>query len=1619
MAKPTRAAHAPSEAERNRHNQSLPMIVAESLKAEAGETAARFACLCLARVPGEDLVGSGDAALVAAMKSFFAFSRERAPAERKVRVFNPSQERDGWTSPYSILEVVGEDMPFLLDSILAALSANRFDVEALWHPVMAIKRDHAGRLSDIAEPERGAGAQKESLIHVEFGPAPTVERLAEIEATIRRVLADVGLAVRDWRPMLAALDQVMADLEANPPSLPADEVSEALAFLDWLRADHFTFLGCRDYVLKTEEQRQTLEMLPHSGLGLLTDPERRVVRRGADRVSLSPELQAFINEPAPLIITKANTRSTVHRPVHMDYIGVKRFGPNGAVMGERRFIGLFTSAAYTRNTREIPYLRHKVMRALARAGFAPDSHDGKAYLNILETFPRDELFQVTEDELFENTVGILRLMERPRTKIFVRRDKFDRFVSVLVYVPRERYSTNLRERIMDILVEAYNGRASAYYPTFGDEPLARIHFIIGRNDGKRPEPDATALEARIREAVRTWDDALSELSREKYGETEGARLFERCRGAFNASYRDAFSAEEALTDYAAIEAMRGRLAVRAYRLDGDDAHHLRLKLYHRGGPVVLSEVLPILERLGLRVIKEETFPLEVVQAGPLVIHDFTMLEPMGRPLSLEDLKDPFERTFIAVWMGLAESDGLNRLVLRASLGWRDVSILRTIARFLRQAAIAFSLEYMEDALGNNSVIASAIVRLFHSRLDPHSNTDENARRHACAAIHTEIEQALEAVTSLDEDRILRRFVNVVDAILRTNFYQRQLDGSEKSTIAIKLSSPTLLELPAPVPLFEIFVYSPSVEAVHLRFGKVARGGLRWSDRREDFRAEILDLVKAQRVKNAVIVPVGAKGGFFPKALPQAGTREAREAEAIRCYKLFIASLLDVTDNIVSDTVVAPGDTVRHDGDDPYLVVAADKGTATFSDIANAIALERGFWLGDAFASGGSEGYDHKKMGITARGAWEAIKRHFRELGTDIQTTPFRVIGVGDMSGDVFGNAMLLSEKIRLVAAFDHRDIFIDPEPGAAKSFLERKRLFEKPRSSWADYDKALISKGGGVFSRTLKAIALTPEIMSLSGLAEARVTPAELVRALLKAPMDLLYFGGIGTYIKASHETNLEVGDRANDALRVDGRDVRAKVVGEGANLGVTQRGRIEFARKGGRINTDAIDNSAGVDTSDHEVNIKIALDSAISDGSLLRPARRALLNEMEADVARLVLIDNYRQTLALTVCDATAAADLSLHARLMETLGRTGVLDRGLERLPDRDELAEREKRGEGLSRPELAVLLAYAKITLFEALIASQVPDEPYFARDLVAYFPPVIAERFPHAIERHRLRREIIATVLANRVVNIGGPALVQRLCDETGVTSADVVRAFVVTCAAYGMDALYDSINALDNGVPASLQTALHLEVKRLVDRQALWFLRNGSQPLAVEQTVAAFAPAVQTLSKEAEELLSNFARRSFDAQRKQYVAQGVDEDLARRIALLDPLAAATDVVEISRQTRRGVLDGAAAYFVIGEALGLDRLVSAAEVMKLESHWEALARGSLLDELGAQQRALAATALVGDALLPGRKAAEKWVAAHARGVENLKQMIADFEAGGVSIAKLTVAAGALKSLSGDAQ
>ena len=1588
-----------------------PTTIAAMLTAAGGAEAAAFAIQCLSPVPPDDLDAYDDQTLAAALLAFFRYAETRPLHRRKLRIYNPRRDAHGYDCPNTVIETIGMDTPFLLDSCLALLNARSLSIKALWHPVAAVLRDADGQRCGSGD---GLVPLRESMIRVEIDRLTVQQTIWALEAELSRVFADVALTVGDWQKMLAKLDEAKEALKARPPDLPADELEEAQALLSWLRAEHFIFLGCRDYTLDSKNGDQILEPDLKSGLGLLSDPDRRVVRRGADRASLSPELKAFINEPKPLIITKANTRSTVHRRVHMDYIGVKRFGADGRVLGERRFVGLFTSEVYTRTVREIPFLRRKVNRALDRAGFEPRSHDGRALSHILETFPRDELFQISDDELLETSLGILRLRERPRTRIFLRWDKFDRFVSVLVFLPRESYSTNVRIRIMTILTEALGGRPTAYYPVFGDEPLARVHYIIGRNDAPRPDVDRDRLEAEIARAARSWDEAFEAAAVAAYGEEEGTRLYEIWHNAFGAGYREDFSASEALADIAAIEAKTQKtLHVRLFRDPADAADTLRLKLYHRGERLVLSAVLPILERLGLRILFEQSYPITRPGDGQTFIHELWMQEPQNRALDLARFREPFEDAFIAVWSGQAESDGLNRLVLRAALNWRDVTILRTIARYLRQAGIAYSRDYMEEALGNHPEIAALIIQLFHTRFDPALTLD---RVTAEAEIRTRIEDALAQVSVLDEDRILRRFANVVDAGLRTSLFQDGLEG-DPPVLSLKLNSRALLELPAPRPFVEIFVYSPRFEGVHLRFGKVARGGIRWSDRREDFRTEILGLVKAQRVKNAVIVPVGAKGGFVPKLIAPDAPREALQAEGVACYKLFIAALLGLTDNIEGDRIVPPAKTVRHDDDDPYLVVAADKGTAAFSDIANDIATKRGFWLGDAFASGGSEGYDHKKMGITARGAWEAVKRHFRELGVDIQTTPFRVVGCGDMSGDVFGNAMLLSRKIELVAAFDHRDIFVDPAPDPETSHAERARLFALPRSSWADYNQTLISKGGGVFSRKMKAIPLSPEIQALTGLTAKTAAPQDLIRALLMAEADLLFFGGIGTFVKAAGETHLDVGDRANDALRIDGKEIRCKVVGEGANLGCTQLGRVEYARAGGRINTDAIDNSAGVDTSDHEVNIKILLDAERRAGRLTGEARHALLHEMQDEVARLVLETNYAQTRALSISEAAASQDLSRQARFIDALEKAGLLDRRLERLPDQETFRSLESKGLGLTRPELAVLLAYAKLTLFEDILESDVPDDPYFVRELDAYFPQPIQERFTDTIPRHRLRREIIASRLANALVDMTGPTFAASLSEETERPESEVTRAYVVARAVHGAGALCKAIDAIDNMVPAALQTELHLHLKQHLQRQSVWLLRHGPRPLAIEDAVTRYQEGVRLLASDILPHATPTLRTRLESQEADFISRGVPQALAHDIAMLELLGEAGDVIAVAEASGRSGAAAGRALFTIAEALALDKLSILIREMKMDSYWDMLARIRLADEIAGHLRRMATRALktAKDETCSGEAAALAWLE-RSTGIEMTAKMIGEFQQTGLSIAKLAVLESTLRAFCG---
>ena len=1581
-----------------------------------GDMPEGFAAQIFARAAPEDLARYEPREVAALAEEAWLFLKERPPGTAKVRM----QSRGGPIGSerlrtVSILEIVNDNMPFLLDSIMGELTEQGLDVRLVVHPVFAIERDTKGSLIGFSGEGAPTGAaRRESFIHIHTERVEDEARRAALVPSIEQALADVRVSVEDWRPMRARVGEVIADMRGNPPQLPVDEVAEAVQFLEWLLADNFTFLGVREYSFPPGGGE--VEPKFETGLGILRAHDVRILRRGHEFVAITPEILEFLKEPKALIITKANVRSRVHRRVHMDYIGVKRFDPDGRVAGEFRIVGLFTSTVYTRPPKTIPYLRRKVDAVFRRTGLDPEGHSGKALVNVLESYPRDELFQIDEDTLFRFAIEILYLDERPRVRVLARRDRFDRFVSVLVFVPRERYDSGTRIAIGNFLGEIYNGRPVAFFPFFPEGPLVRVHFIIARFEGATPNPDRSMLEQAVERIIRTWTDALAEALTLVHDPAKAQALLRRYAQAFPVSYREDYGANVAIGDIRMVESLSAArpLGVEFYGRHGADPGSAGLKVFSRERPIPLSERVPVLENMGFKVVDERTYRIEpsAEEARQVWLHDMLLERADGGAIELEALKQRLEACFLTVMRASAENDGYNALVLAAGVPWRDVALVRTISRFLRQVRIAYSQDYLWATLRKHAGIAAKIVQLFHARFDPRLTIAADERAHNQAEIQAQIESALQSVESLDEDRILRRFVNAVVAAVRTNFYQLDGAGQPASTIAIKFESRKIEEMPAPRPLYEIFVYSPRLEGVHLRFGKVARGGIRWSDRPQDFRTEILGLVKAQQVKNAVIVPVGAKGGFLPKWLPAGGPREAIQQEGTAAYVLFVSSLLDITDNLGPEGVIPPANVARHDGDDPYLVVAADKGTATFSDIANAIAIERKFWLGDAFASGGSAGYDHKKMGITARGAWEAVRRHFREIDVDIRSTPFTVAGIGDMSGDVFGNGMLLERTIRLVAAFDHRDIFLDPEPEPETSFRERKRLFDLPRSSWRDYDKAKISAGGGVFSRTAKEIELSAPARQLLGIASGKATPQQVMRAILKLPVDLLWFGGIGTYVRASTETDDQAGDRANDPIRVTGAELCCKVVGEGANLGLTQRGRIEAASRGIRLNTDAIDNSAGVNTSDLEVNIKIALGSAVHDGALLPERRNGLLGEMTEEVAALVLRNNYLQTLALSLVQCRGLEDLGFQQRLMAMLEARGLLDRAVEFLPDDKELGERRRRGQGLTRPELAVLLAYAKITLYDELLDSQVPDDPYLGRELARYFPKPLVRDFADAVARHRLRREIIATQLANSMINRGGPTLIARITDQTGASPAAIAAAFAAARDSYVLTELNAAIDALDAKIGGALQLELYAAVQDLLIDRLIWFLRNVDLTRGLADVVEHYRAGIRSIEAALANVLTPEAQAVQSSRGAELRSGGVPGDLARRLASLPALAAATDVVLVADRTGKPVVEVAATFFAAGAYFQLDRIAQAARGIKLTDYFDQLALDRALGSIAEAERRLTAE-MVGNGMA-GPAAVEQWIGAHAGEVERIRSTVHDIAASGLTLSKLSVAASLLGDL-----
>lgn len=1498
--------------------------------------------------------------------------------------------------PVTILTITGRNMPFLYDSVMSEVTSSYRGLYLAVHPIL-VRDDTAQAGYRLAEPEDDP-ADNISLIQLHIAPL-SQQAASALEERLRFVLAQVQSAYRDWRPMLAKLDEALDELSQRGSSRRKTERAEAVEFLNWLRNDNFTFLGMRDYTYSGKGRNAKIERGDGVGLGSLSDPDVRVLRLGKDPVTTTPEILAFLDGPDFLIVTKANVKSMVHRRAYMDYIGIKRFDEDGNVIGELRIVGLFTATAYTRSVKQIPLLRAKVVEVERHFGFDPNSHSGRILQNTLEAYPRDDLFQIETDLLIRFVEQIMELSDRPRVRVLARIDRFDRFVSAIIFVPREEYNSYVREKIGDYLSKVYDGHISAYYPAFPEGAVARVHFIVGRTEGKTPRIAQDKLEDAVSDIAARWIDHFVALSE------PGAPLLE-----VDQAYQEAFTPEESIADMADIVAAASGepLRIEFYRQEGQAAGTLSLKIFHREGHLPLSRRVPLLENLGFDVISERTFDIGVVSDGEkrdIVLHDMELSIAAGAALDLPHYGSKLEEAFLAAFSGEVDNDNFNRLILACGMTVREVSVLRAYARYLRQTGIVYSQEHISETLYKYPAISRNIFALFKAGFDP--SVDEKKRLKKLAEIHKAIEAALSGVPNLDEDRTLRRYVNAIDATLRTNYFQKNADGSPRDILAFKFDPKHLDGLPDPRPFREIFVYGTEVEGVHLRFGKVARGGLRWSDRGQDYRTEVLGLVKAQQVKNAVIVPVGAKGGFFPKNLPAGGSRDEVFNAGREAYKTYIRTLLSITDNIVDDAIVPPADTLRLDGDDPYFVVAADKGTATFSDTANGLAREAGFWLDDAFASGGSVGYDHKKMGITARGAWETVKRHFREMDIDIQTTPFTVAGVGDMSGDVFGNGMLLSQKIRLIAAFDHRDIFIDPDPDTNRSFMERKRLFELPRSSWQDYDRSALSKGAMIISRAEKSVTLTPEAMAAIGIDKSVATPFEIMTAILKAQTDLLWFGGIGTYIKAAVETNAEVGDRANDPIRVNATEVRARVLGEGANLGITQKGRIAYALAGGRCNSDAIDNSAGVNSSDVEVNIKIALASAVNSGRLTMPKRNQLLASMTPEVAHLVLRNNYLQSLAISLTERLGLANREELGRLMSTLEASGQLNRRVETLPNNAELIERYASGKPLTRPEIGVLLSYAKLTLFDALVASPLPDEPYLQHLLADYFPAKMQKNHADDIRSHRLHREIVATALANAVVNRGGPGFVQKLGDASGLLAADVVKAAIIVEDGFGLKRLWNEVDALDGKVSGQVQNGLYATIARIFSDASRLYLQTRTTGTAsgdMASEIDGLKTAIKTLSPGA----ARYRRELGLTQ-----IEGVPPALLEELDTLALLVYVPEIMRIAESAGTTLARAAESYATVSSTFRVARLLDASQRITPADHYESLALLRSQDQISSSRRRIVISALTDHA--KEKDPVQAWYAADRVRVNRIvSELGALSESGDTNLARLMVAAGLLSDI-----
>ena len=1659
------------KAKREKNKQSLlkdiKAAIASRMTTAEAERAAVFCDAFFKRMPIAEMSEESAENVAAMVISQLEFLQKRVKGELSIRVFNPDKKRDGWVCKHTVVELANDDMPFLVDTCSMAMHELNLGVHLIVHPVLNVERDARGRLKSF-HPRSTQNSAKESFIHIHFDMHTDPAVLESVENMLKARMAIVRRSVGDWQLMKESLDRAIAGFGENAPDLPESVRKECVDFLNWVNDDHFMFIGSRSYDIVEKGNIASLKVVDGTGLGLLREDGKTVLSRPIASVSD----ESRFNPKAPLIITKANNRSPMHRSGYMDYIGVLRFNKKGKVIGEHRFIGLFTSLAYQQRVEDTPLISMKFKTVLENSGLKENRHAWKSLLHILETLPRDEVFQASSTELLAIAMGVLDLQERQAVRLFIRRERFGRFFSCLVYIPRDYWNTENREKIQRILKRALKGEKLDYMIQLSDSALARLHVIIRPKAGMEPQFDVRELEKKIVTALRSWNEELTNILVENHGEEIGLQLARKFGKAFPAAYMEDMSPWVGASDVEKLDLLKDETDIQLslYRprkseaeaqLEADseveaksaETGIIRFKVFKKNCPIPLSDVLPMLEDMGLHIVSERPYKLKLENKEAIWIQDFDMVYGHGKDLDIESVRDRFQQAFENTWRGITVSDGFNGLILACQLDWRQVKGMRAYCKYLLQTGIRYSQAYMEETLAKHPLMARLLVELFDAMFNPARENESDYRKELAvknlrrvfsslytlkhcqdkvllelldsvvaarrkprevqvATIKKVFRLALSRISSIDEDRILFSFYEAVKGTLRTNFYQLDGNGELHEYMSFKLDSAKMPSLPKPLPFREIWVFSSAVEGIHLRGGKVARGGLRWSDRKEDFRTEVLGLMKAQNVKNTIIVPVGAKGGFVVKHLPQNGNRDQVMAEVVRCYKIFINALLDVTDNLDHDKVIPADQLIRYDEDDPYLVVAADKGTATFSDTANSISLERGFWLGDAFASGGSVGYDHKAIAITARGAWEGVKRHFREMGKDIQKQPFSVVGIGDMSGDVFGNGMLLSTQIQLKAAFNHMHIFLDPNPDIKQSFKERKRLFDLPRSGWDDYNPGLISRGGGIFSRFEKSIPLSKEVRDWLGVEDKQLAPSELIRALLKADVDLLWNGGIGTYVKASSESNAEVGDAQNNWLRINGHELRCKVVGEGGNLGFTQLGRVEYAQAGGRLNTDFIDNSAGVDCSDHEVNIKILLNQVIRAGKLTEKNRNKLLADMTDEVAELVLRNNYQQTQTISMMETLTGARLGAKQHFISVLESEGILDRDLEKLPHDEELTRRRGLGLGMTRPELSVLLSYSKIMLYRQLLDSDVPEDPWLSQELKRYFPKPLQEKYSDYMDGHRLKREIIATQVTNSLVNRMGVSFALRMHEDTGASAAEVARAYTIAREIFKARDFWNRIEALDNRVACKSQISALLAMWNLLRQATRWVLNQPGNKLDIRASIDRLAPGLEILSKKISHTLNAVEKEQVQELAEPLIADGMPKNLAMQAASLHLLYPALDVVETAARRNADVASVATVFFGLGDSLGLKWLRESVEKLPVEGQWHANARGSLRDELYSQHRRLAGRVL--EAYPDEKDPVKTWMSANGEAVERVTLMLTDMQ--GLPAMDYATASVAVRSLEG---